>query len=65
MPDKRLKHEEHNRYALEEASSDGRRPSKALQEAIDKSRKHIEAAFRESLSKEKLGQLHVKVKVAN
>jgi hypothetical protein len=56
--------EQHNRNAFEEGGPDGRQPSKALQEAISNSRKHIEAAFRHSMSEEKLGQLKIKVKTA-
>jgi hypothetical protein len=62
MRNERLSYEEHNRYAFEEANADVLSPSKALQKAIDESRRHIEAAFREALSEEKLGQLKVKVK---
>ncbi len=65
MGDQRLDLEEHNRYAFDECGRDGRPPSKELQAAISNSRKHIEAAFRHSMSEEKLGQLKVKVKVAS
>jgi hypothetical protein len=62
MPNQWLDLEEHNRYAFDDCGRDGRPPSKALQEAITNSRKHIEDAFRHSMSDEKLGQLKIKVK---
>jgi hypothetical protein len=65
MRDRELDLEEHNRYAFAECGNDVRPPSKALQLAITNSRKHIEAAFKHTMSEEKLGKLKVKMKVAS
>lgn len=64
MPDNWSDLTELNRCVVESLGHDDCLTSKALQEAIAESRKHIEAAFRDSISAEQLGRIKVKVKLA-
>jgi hypothetical protein len=52
-----------NRCVLEGVEHESRPTSKALEEAIAASRRHIEAAFRDSISIDDLRRIKVKVKL--